>query len=409
MDNNYEDNNVGPLRKSLGNVKQPARTAPANGRQERATLGAGSFQHTQLPLDLLGSGSVETTVSTGGLANSNTGSDRNLYASQSFSMAPRTRSASNKRAWNAIFDEWKEEGQDLQVLLCSTNTPVMKAVEAKRRRVGNTSCNIFEGLPALPEPIHGLPQPLPPAVPLLIHSPPPPETVDEPSTCAGDGSRDGSAGIYQSAQMTCVGCGSHTNSLTTCFRAGPDGVVIGCYICNTLEHNLIRCRKFKKKTPMSKMLSVVTRRKRMPTCMAWTKDVIDARDAEDLPRHAFRSANPPNRPQSTLLLTTKSATSPYSTSLLNPCATSSPSIWPALHNVEAVKRTKVRNCGGVCVASKPSGTTRARAYYKETQVPSSVWKLLCYPLVLCSISRDAMPGHKASDQDLSLLVKLEDA
>ncbi|KAF5547749.1 hypothetical protein FMEXI_5075 [Fusarium mexicanum] len=78
-------------------------------------------------------------------------------------------SARNMDEWMAIWDKYEQEGRGLQGALRSfdtsdpnihktvqgvlfdTNVTVLEAVEAKKRRVGNTLCNLFEGLPDVPD------------------------------------------------------------------------------------------------------------------------------------------------------------------------------------------------------------------------------------------------------------------
>ncbi|KAG5758014.1 hypothetical protein H9Q72_013843 [Fusarium xylarioides] len=101
-------------------------------------------------------------------------------------------SARNREEWIAIWDQREQEGRGLQGtvrsfdtndphshkpvqgILFDVNPTVLEAVNAKRRRVGNSLCNYFEGLPAVPEG----PQPSQPASTLLLPRP----TAGEPSS-----------------------------------------------------------------------------------------------------------------------------------------------------------------------------------------------------------------------------------
>lgn len=88
-----------------------------------------------------------------GMVSSDTGSSGTFMTDQGDSMDQEILEfiVGDRRAWNAIYDEAKEEVRELQVIVLSVKPSVLEAVGAKKRRVGNSLCESLEGLPALLE------------------------------------------------------------------------------------------------------------------------------------------------------------------------------------------------------------------------------------------------------------------
>ncbi|KAF9773276.1 hypothetical protein IL306_008941, partial [Fusarium sp. DS 682] len=144
---------------------------------------------------------------------------------------------------------------------------------AKRKQLGDGSRGIFEELPGASDDVP--PSTTPPNAsqqqeqPLALPTADPRETAGEPSSRAVNGSgegKDGESGKKsKSAQRNCVGCGSNAHCLMRFLRAGPDGIMKGYPICNTLELSLAQCSQYRSKSLKEKMDTVVTVRQNMPT------------------------------------------------------------------------------------------------------------------------------------------------
>ncbi|KAF4333742.1 hypothetical protein FBEOM_12429 [Fusarium beomiforme] len=277
--NNGDERSKRTLPESRSKGKQPVRAAPANGQQQRGASGPDGSQHAQLPRSasvvqiLDGIEPISFTRSSiglgrfqGGQTKATSGSSSNILGESGTPMGSRAyrSSTSNQPSWLNVIEEYEQANQPYEVIVFSVDNSILMSNKAKRQR-------IEQGPLALP-PID------------------PRETSGEPSSRAEKGSKDGESGKNDhSSQRTCAGCGSRTHLLSRCLHAGPDGLMHGCSICNTLEHNLTECSEYRSKNVNQKVDIVVQDRGNMPA-------FVDVKVWIDLVREAHR--NPQKLPWS---------------------------------------------------------------------------------------------------------------
>ncbi|KAH7254263.1 uncharacterized protein BKA55DRAFT_567298 [Fusarium redolens] len=81
----------------------------------------------------------------------------------------------------------------------------------------------------------------------------------------GDGQDQGRPYNKRQRRLFCVGCESDKHCLDTCLKAGDNGLMKGCPLCNTLDHQASNCRSGLLKVKKDRVYQFVFKRRNMPS------------------------------------------------------------------------------------------------------------------------------------------------